>query len=84
LDSLAKDLNINRQAIIKTFLRQSLDQHYLDRLAIMGVLGCLTRVILTRNISFDKFNASVSFVSKNNTLGCGDKPHIQMQEGRRL
>lgn len=29
LDTLAKELNISRQAVIKTYLRQSLDQHYL-------------------------------------------------------
>ena len=29
LDALAKELNISRQAVIKTYLRQSLDQHYL-------------------------------------------------------
>ncbi len=28
LDTLAKALNISRQAVIKTFLRQSLDDHY--------------------------------------------------------
>lgn len=33
LDMLAKDLNISRQAVIKTCLRQSLDQHYLARKA---------------------------------------------------
>ena len=31
LDTLAKQLNISRQAVIKTCLRQSLDQHYLAR-----------------------------------------------------
>jgi hypothetical protein len=31
LDALAKELNISRQAVIKTYLRQSLDQHYLAR-----------------------------------------------------
>ena len=31
LDSVAKELNISRQAVIKTYLRQSLDQHYLAR-----------------------------------------------------
>ena len=31
LDTLAKELNISRQAVIKTYLRQSLDQHYLAR-----------------------------------------------------
>lgn len=29
LDSLVRDLNISRQAVIKMFLRQCLDQHYL-------------------------------------------------------
>lgn len=33
LDILAKELNISRQAVIKTYLRQSLDQHYLARKA---------------------------------------------------
>ena len=31
LDAVAKDLNISRQAVIKTYLRQALDQHYLAR-----------------------------------------------------
>ena len=31
LDTLAKELNISRQAVIKTYSRQSLDQHYLAR-----------------------------------------------------
>jgi metal-responsive CopG/Arc/MetJ family transcriptional regulator len=31
LDDLAKELNISRQAVIKTYLRQALDQHYLAR-----------------------------------------------------
>lgn len=31
LDALAKELNISRQAVIKLYLRQSLDQHYLAR-----------------------------------------------------
>ena len=31
LDNLAKELNVSRQAVIKTYLRQSLDQHYLAR-----------------------------------------------------
>ena len=31
LDDLARELNISRQAVIKAFLRQSLDQHYLAR-----------------------------------------------------
>jgi hypothetical protein len=29
LDSAARDLNISRQAVIKTLIRQALDQHYL-------------------------------------------------------
>jgi hypothetical protein len=29
LDSAARQLNISRQAVIKTLLRQALDQHYL-------------------------------------------------------
>ena len=29
LDNAAKDLNISRQAVIKTLVRQALDQHYL-------------------------------------------------------
>jgi hypothetical protein len=33
LDDLARELNISRQAIIKAYLRQSLDQHYLARKA---------------------------------------------------
>ncbi len=33
LDSAAKELNISRQALIKTLLRQALDQHYLARTA---------------------------------------------------
>ena len=33
LDALAKELNISRQAVIKTYLRQSLDRHYLARKA---------------------------------------------------
>ena len=31
LDWAAKELNISRQAVIKTLVRQALDQHYLDR-----------------------------------------------------
>jgi hypothetical protein len=31
LDEAAKDLNISRQAVIKTFLRQGLDQRYTAR-----------------------------------------------------
>ena len=33
LDDLARELNISRQAVIKAYLRQSLDQHYLARKA---------------------------------------------------
>ena len=29
LDTIANELNISRQAVIKTYLRQALDQHYL-------------------------------------------------------
>ena len=31
LDREAKELNISRQAVIKTLIRQALDQHYLAR-----------------------------------------------------
>jgi hypothetical protein len=31
LDAIAKELNVSRQAVIKTYLRQSLNQHYLAR-----------------------------------------------------
>ena len=31
LDDLANKLNISRQAVIKTFLRQAIDQHYLAK-----------------------------------------------------
>ena len=31
LDDIAKELNISRQAVIKTYLRQALDQHYLAK-----------------------------------------------------
>ena len=33
LDAIAKYLNISRQAVIKTYLRQALDQHYLSQKA---------------------------------------------------
>ncbi len=33
LDAQAEELNISRQAVIKSLLRQSLDQHYLARKA---------------------------------------------------
>jgi len=29
LDAIARDLNISRQAVIKSYLRQAMDQHYL-------------------------------------------------------
>ena len=29
LDTAAKEMNISRQAVIKTLIRQALDQHYL-------------------------------------------------------
>lgn len=31
LDNAARDLNVSRQAVIKTLVRQALDQHYLAR-----------------------------------------------------
>jgi hypothetical protein len=31
LDEIAKELNVSRQAVIKTYLRQALDQHYLAK-----------------------------------------------------
>ncbi|MGB5617317.1 MAG: ribbon-helix-helix protein, CopG family [Desulfobacterales bacterium] len=31
LDDIARELNISRQAVIKTYLRQALDQHYMAR-----------------------------------------------------
>ena len=31
LDAVARELNISRQAVIKAYLRQALDQHYLAR-----------------------------------------------------
>ena len=31
LDVIASELNISRQAVIKSYLRQSLDQHYLAK-----------------------------------------------------
>lgn len=33
LDVIAKELNVSRQAVIKTYLRQGLDQHYLAQKA---------------------------------------------------
>ena len=33
LDTVARYLNISRQAVIKTYLRQALDQHYLSQKA---------------------------------------------------
>ncbi len=33
LDQAAQDLNVSRQAVIKTLLRQALDQHYLAKSA---------------------------------------------------
>jgi hypothetical protein len=33
LDQAAQDLNVSRQAVIKTLVRQSLDQHYLAQRA---------------------------------------------------
>ena len=31
LDAVARELNISRQAVIKAYLRQALDQHYMAR-----------------------------------------------------
>ena len=31
LDAIASELNISRQAVIKSYLRQAMDQHYLAR-----------------------------------------------------
>ena len=31
LDAIAKDLNISRQAVIKSYLHHALDQHYIAR-----------------------------------------------------
>ena len=31
LDAIAGELNISRQAVIKSFLRKALDQHYLAK-----------------------------------------------------
>lgn len=31
LDSLVREMNVSRQAVIKSFLRQGLDQHYLAK-----------------------------------------------------
>ena len=31
LDAIARELNISRQAVIKTYLRQALDRHYMAR-----------------------------------------------------
>jgi hypothetical protein len=33
LDGIAKELNVSRQAVIKSYLRQALNQHYLARQA---------------------------------------------------
>jgi len=33
LDQTARDLNVSRQAVIKTLVRQALDQHYMARQA---------------------------------------------------
>jgi metal-responsive CopG/Arc/MetJ family transcriptional regulator len=33
LDQAAQDLNVSRQALIKTLVRQALDQHYLAQRA---------------------------------------------------
>jgi metal-responsive CopG/Arc/MetJ family transcriptional regulator len=31
LDAIASELNISRQAVIKTYLRQAMDQHYIAK-----------------------------------------------------
>jgi predicted DNA-binding protein YlxM (UPF0122 family) len=31
LDKIAEELNVSRQAVIKTYLRQAMDQHYLAK-----------------------------------------------------
>lgn len=36
LDRAARDLNVSRQAVIKTLLRQALDQHYLAQRAAIS------------------------------------------------
>ncbi|MHB8363872.1 MAG: ribbon-helix-helix protein, CopG family [Vulcanimicrobiaceae bacterium] len=36
LDKAAEDLNVSRQAVIKTLLRQALDQHYLAATAAVS------------------------------------------------
>jgi hypothetical protein len=36
LDIAAEELNVSRQAVIKTLLRRALDQHYLARLRRPG------------------------------------------------
>jgi len=33
LDTVASELNISRQAVIKTYLRQAMDQHYMAKRA---------------------------------------------------
>jgi len=33
LDNIAKELNVSRQAVIKLYIRQALDQHYLAKQA---------------------------------------------------
>jgi len=39
LDRTARDLNISRQAVIKTLVRQALDQHYLAQRAKQSLRG---------------------------------------------
>lgn len=34
LDTIADELNISRQAVIKTYLRQAMDQHYLAKIRV--------------------------------------------------
>lgn len=37
LDLIANELNIGRQAVIKTYLRQALDQHYIAKSKIQNI-----------------------------------------------
>jgi hypothetical protein len=39
LDDIAKKMNISRQAMIKSYLRQALDQHYLAKQRQTGTRG---------------------------------------------
>src|SRR5258705_7617509 len=57
LDAAAKELNISRQAVIKTLLRQGLDRHYLAKsrarkLAQRSLVACI--LIIVRNEAKDR------------------------------